>query len=91
METVSFVLGMCLVVVIGISVVAVMALVKVSKLRRDMINLETVIDNINDTLIRKVDSIGSKSLDVMELYRQLDSRLDKFENRVNNKKQLLND
>lgn len=85
METVSFVLGMCLVVVIGISVVAVMALVKVSKLRRDMINLETVIDNINDTLIRKVDS------DVMELYRQLDSRLDKFENRVNNKKQLLND
>ena len=92
METLSFVLGIAFVVVIAVAVVAVYAFVKVNKLeeqleenRRDYIqDIERVYRNQSDEYRAVYDHISST---VRGIEAQLDSRLDKLQN----KKQLLKD
>lgn len=103
METLSFILGIALVVVIAIAVVATYAFVKVGKIQREIENtdrelvtkesgiyqyisaeisaLHRRIDELETNMSRRVDEFEK------DIYSQLDSRLDKLENKlVNNKK-----
>ena len=84
METLSFVLGMSSVVVIAIAVVAVIGFVKARKIE---IELEHTSDDVyrllerNQTeLHQRVDQLGEN------VFSQLDSRLDKLENKLITKK-----
>lgn len=92
METLSFVLGIAFVVVIALAIVAVYAFVKVNKLeeqleeneRRLSQELERIYRNQSDEYRAMYDHIGSIS---RSFESQLDSRLDKLQN----KKSLLKD
>ena len=80
METLSFVLGMALVVVIAIAIVAVYAFVKVKQVKEQINNSEQSfsrdIENVYRTLHEEVSGV----------YRQMDSRFDKLESKLTNKK-----
>ena len=91
METLSFVLGIAFVVVIALSIVATYAFVKVIKARKDidylLRDLDTrfgeVYQRMHDTSAtthRRIDEFEK------EIFGQLDSRLDKLENKLINKK-----
>ncbi len=84
MDILSFVLGIAVVVVIGLSIVAVIAFVKVRKIERQIEHLESEIfralqDQISDTN-RRMDELGNS------VFSTLDSRLDKLENKLLTKK-----
>ncbi len=84
MDILSFVLGIAVVVVIGLSIVAVIAFVKVRKIERQIEHLESEIfralqDQISDTN-RRMDELGNS------VFSTLDSRLDKLENKLITKK-----
>lgn len=84
MDILSFILGIALVVVIGLSIVAVISFVKVRKIEKQIENLESEIfrvlqSEITDTH-RKIDDLEK------EVFSQLDSRLDKLENKLITKK-----
>jgi predicted Holliday junction resolvase-like endonuclease len=84
MDILSFVLGIALVVVIGVSIVAVISFVKVRKIERQIEYLESEIfralqDQISDTN-RRMDELGNS------VFSTLDSRLDKLENKLSTKK-----
>ena len=84
MDILSFILGIALVAVIGLSIVAVISFVKVRKIERQMENLEAAIyreiqSEIAETH-RRIDDLER------EVFSQLDSRLDKLENRLLTKK-----
>ncbi len=84
MDILSFILGIALVVVIGLSIVAVIAFVKVRKIERQIEHLESEIfralqDQISDTN-RRMDELGNS------VFSTLDSRLDKLENKLITKK-----
>jgi hypothetical protein len=80
MDILSFILGMSIVVVIAVAVVAVMAFVKVNKLNKEIESLQTIlgleIDNQNR---EREDAINN-------VYRTLDSRLDKLESKIVSRK-----
>jgi len=84
MDILSFVLGIAAVVIIGLSVVAVIAFVKVREIERQIEHLESdiyrQIENEIAITNRRVDDLEK------EVYSQLDSRLDKLENKLITKK-----
>jgi predicted PurR-regulated permease PerM len=86
METISFVLGIVFVVVIGISVVATYAFFKVinvqksiDEIDRRFANVYQIIGNDNRQINTRVDNLER------EVFSQLDSRLDKLENKLTTK------
>jgi hypothetical protein len=84
MDILSFILGIALVVVIGLSIVAVISFVKVRKIERQIGELESAIFRQIETEIagthRRIDDFEK------DVYSQLDSRLDKLENKLITKK-----
>ena len=84
MEILSFVLGMSVVVVIAVSVVAVIGFVKARKIEKELENVGQdvyrQIDRNQTELHQRVDQLGEN------VFSQLDSRLDKLENKLITKK-----
>ena len=91
METLSFVLGIALVVVIALAIVATYAFVKVIQVQktteelmretdRRFADVYQAIAEENAQINRRVDGFEK------DIYSQLDSRLDKLETRLINKK-----
>ena len=80
METLSFVLGMALVVVIAIAIVAVYAFVKVRQVKQELqsaeLNISTEIERVYRTIHDEKNN----------MYSSIDSRLDKLESKLTNKK-----
>jgi signal transduction histidine kinase len=84
MEILSFVLGMSVVVVIAVSVVAVIGFVKARKIEEEL-------ERIGEDVYRKIDSNQTdfnRRADELEnnVFSQLDSRLDKLEQKLTNNK-----
>jgi predicted PurR-regulated permease PerM len=84
MDILSFGLGIAVVVIIGLSVIAVIAFVKSRKIGKQIEQLESEIyreihSQITDTH-RRIDDFEK------DVYSQLDSRLDKLENKLTTKK-----
>jgi len=84
MDILSFGLGIAVVVIIGLSVISVIAFFKARKIERQIEELESAIFrqieiNIAETH-RRIDDFER------EIYSQLDSRLDKLENKLTTKK-----
>jgi replicative DNA helicase len=106
MDILSFVLGIAVVVVIGLSIVAVIAFVKAKKIEKQLENVESHIfrilqSEISDThlkidevekgthqLIDEVEKGTHQRIDELEnnVFSQMDSRLDKLENKLTTKK-----
>jgi hypothetical protein len=84
MDILSFGLGIAVVVIIGLSVISVIAFVKARKIERQIEELESAIFRQIETNIaethRRIDDFER------EIYSQLDSRLDKLENKLTTKK-----
>jgi hypothetical protein len=84
MDILSFGLGIAVVVIIGLSVISVIAFFKVRKIERQIEELESAIFRQIETNIaethRRIDDFER------EIYSQLDSRLDKLENKLTTKK-----
>ena len=84
MEILSFVLGMSVVVVIGVSVVAVIGFVKARKIEQEL-------ERIGEDVYRQIDrnqTDFNRRADELEnhIFSQLDSRLDKLEQKLTNNK-----
>jgi hypothetical protein len=84
MDILSFSLGIAVVVIIGLSIVAVIAFVKVKKIEIQIERLEseifrTIGNEISETN-RRIDELGNN------VFAALDSRLDKLENKLSTKK-----
>jgi hypothetical protein len=91
METLSFVLGMSIVVVIALAVVAVIAFVKTIKLEkriedlnRDVIEIDAQTNRVLSFEIEQVHRSRTES--EQAIYSMMDSRLDKLESKLINKK-----
>ena len=84
MDILSFGLGIAVVVIIGLSVIAVISFVKVRKIEKQIEHLESDIFRQIETEIagthRRIDDFEK------EVFSQLDSRLDKLENKLITKK-----
>ncbi len=76
MDILSFILGMCMVVVIAVAIVAVISFVKVNKLNKEIESLHSILSMEVENQNRERDQI------VQDIYRTLDSRLDKLENKL---------
>ena len=75
MDILSFILGMSIVVVIAVAVVAVMAFVRVNRHNKE-------IDELHQVLGREIDNQNrERENDIQNVYRTLDSRLDKLESK----------
>ena len=84
MDILSFGLGIAVVVIIGLSVISVIAFVKSRKIERQIEQIEAAIyreiqSEIAETH-RRIDDFEK------DVYSQLDSRLDKLENKLTTKK-----
>tara|TARA_R110000868_G_scaffold359464_1_gene621371 strand:- start:346 stop:621 length:276 start_codon:yes stop_codon:yes gene_type:complete len=91
METLSFVLGIACVVVIALAVVATYAFVKVFKVKDEVEELQRELDQrVNEVYqnMTEEDRNIHQRIDGFEkdIYSQLDSRLDKLESKLTNKK-----
>jgi predicted PurR-regulated permease PerM len=94
METLSFILGIALVVVIALAIVAVYAFVKVGKLENQVRDFDNREQNIYrgisdqaDWMNKRIDETERNINDLgKEVFSQLDSRLDKLESKLINKK-----
>ena len=84
METLSFVLGMSSVVVIAVAVVAVIGFVKARKIEIELehtsADVYRLLERNQTELHQGVDQLGET------VFSQLDSRLDKLENKLITKK-----
>jgi len=84
METLSFVLGMSSVVVIAVAVVAVIGFVKARKIEIELehtsADVYRLLERNQTELHQRVDQLGEN------VFSQLDSRLDKLENKLITKK-----
>jgi Mg2+ and Co2+ transporter CorA len=80
MDTLSFILGVALVVVAAIAVVAVDAFVKVRLALLDIKNLAREIEDNRNTIYRDLTDRTN------DLLRVIDSRCDKLESKLINKK-----
>jgi hypothetical protein len=76
MDTLSFILGMSMVVVIAVAVVAVMAFVRVNKLNKEIESLHTILGLEVASQNRERENV------INDVYRTLDSRLDKLESKI---------
>lgn len=84
METLSFVLGMAVVVVIAVSIVAVIGFVKARKLE---IELEHISSDVYRQIDRNTTELHQRiDFEAGSIQSQLDSRLDKLEQKLTNKK-----
>ena len=80
MDTLSFSLGIAFVVVIIVAIVAVYAFVKVNKLKKE-------IDDTQRDVSHNIEEVYSHLGDrADEIIRMVDSRCDKLENKLINKK-----
>jgi peptidoglycan hydrolase CwlO-like protein len=84
MDILSFGLGIAVVVIIGLSVISVIAFVKVKKIERQIGDIESAIyreiqSEISETN-RRIDDLEK------DIFSQLDSRLDKLENKLSTTK-----
>jgi predicted PurR-regulated permease PerM len=91
METLSFILGIAFIVVIALTVVATYAFVKVIKVKNELDEIQrylnTAINQIYQSIAEENTQIHRRvDLFEKEIFGQLDSRLDKLENRLINKK-----
>ncbi len=78
MDILSFILGMSVVVVIAVAVVAVVAFVRVNRHNKD-------IEELHQILGREIDNQNrERENDIQNVYRTLDSRLDKLESKITN-------
>jgi Tfp pilus assembly protein PilN len=77
MDLISFILGMSIVVVIAVAVVAVIAFVRVNKQKEEIKQIEQFLAREIENQMRDRDRI------VDDVYRTIDSRLDKLESRLN--------
>jgi tetrahydromethanopterin S-methyltransferase subunit G len=91
METLSFVLGIAFVVVIALAIVATYAFFKVIKVTNQLDEIQrqlnTAIGEIYQNIAEENRHCHSR-IDMFEkdIYSQLDSRLDKLETKLTNKK-----
>ena len=80
MEILSFVLGIAFVVVIAVAIVAVYAFVKVRQVKQELqstqLTLSSEIENVHRVIYDEK----------MNMYSSIDSRLDKLESKLTNKK-----
>jgi Tfp pilus assembly protein PilN len=76
MDLISFILGMSIVVVIAVAVVAVIAFVRVNKQKEEIKQIEQFLAREVENQLRDRDRI------VDDIYRTIDSRLDKLESRL---------
>jgi biopolymer transport protein ExbB/TolQ len=73
----SFILGIVSVLVIAVSIVSVYAMVKVMKLKADVTNVNIWVSQEFENLKKEIDyKIGNT-------YRDMDSRFDKFHEKIN--------
>ena len=87
METLSFILGIAFVVVIALAIVAVYAFVKVEKLENSIKEFDIKESSIYQNMASEIGALHRRIDDFeKDIYSQLDSRLDKLENKLNNKK-----
>jgi hypothetical protein len=95
MDILSFGLGIAVVVIIGLSVISVIAFFKVRKIEKQIENLESAIFRQIETEIaethRRIDDLEAgahRKIDDLEkeVFSQLDSRLDKLENKLSTTK-----
>ena len=80
MDLISFILGMSIVVVIAVAVVAVMAFVRVNKQNKEIEMIEQYLAREIENQLRDRDRI------VDDIYRTIDSRLDKLESKLSSRK-----
>jgi ribosome-associated translation inhibitor RaiA len=80
METLSFVLGMALVVVIAIAIVAVYAFVKVRQVKQELQSTQLTLSSEIENVYRVIHDEKNN------MYSSIDSRLDKLESKLTNKK-----
>lgn len=88
METLSFVLGMGLVVVIALAVVAVIAFVKIIKLEKGISDRDRDIEDMNERVYQEIESRTEKIYRDMNdstgnLLSAIDSRYDKLDTKIN--------
>jgi len=76
MDILSFILGMSVVVVIAVAVVAVMAFVKVRKHNKEIETIHIIMNNESERSDRNREEA------IQNVYRPLDSRLDKLESKI---------
>jgi cell shape-determining protein MreC len=83
METLSFVLGIAFMVVIALAIVATYAFVKVIKVQKAISELDRRFADIYQCIAEENAQINRR-VDAFEkdIYSQLDSRLDKLENKL---------
>jgi uncharacterized protein YoxC len=91
MDILSFGLGIAVVVIIGLSVISVIAFFKVKKIEKEIEKSESAIYRELQFLNREKQSElaeTNRRIDDFEkeVYSQLDSRLDKLENKLTTKK-----
>ena len=91
METLSFVLGIASVVVIAVAVVATYAFFKVLKTKNELEDLNRQLNGAVTDIYQTVSSgenVLHRRIDELEkeVFSQLDSRLDKLENKLTTKK-----
>jgi predicted PurR-regulated permease PerM len=91
METLSFILGIAFVVVIALAIVAVYAFVKVSKVNKELSNTQQTMSTDYERIYRRINDETSslyRRIDETErnIFSQMDSRFDKLENKLTNKK-----
>jgi tetrahydromethanopterin S-methyltransferase subunit G len=91
METLSFVLGIAFVVVIALAIVATYAFVKVIKVKNQLDNIQRQLDSVVGEIYQNIAEENRhchSRIDGFEkdIYSQLDSRLDKLETKLTNKK-----
>ena len=80
MDLISFILGMSIIVVIAVAVVAVMAFVRVNKQKKEIEMIEQYLAREIENQLRDRDRI------VDDIYRTIDSRLDKLESKLSSRK-----
>ena len=80
MDLISFILGMSIVVVIAVAVVAVIAFVKVNKLNKEIREVEQCLGREIENQNRERENA------INDVYRTLDSRLDKLESKLSSRK-----
>lgn len=80
MDLISFILGMSIVVVIAVAVVAVMAFVRVNKQKEEIKMIEQYLAREIENQMRDRDRI------IDDVYRTMDSRLDKLESKLSSRK-----
>jgi len=91
METLSFILGIAFVVVIATVIVAVYAVVKVNKVNKELQQTQSSLSRDVERVYRDMhDLLSDANRRIIEaeqnMFRQMDSRFDKLENKLNNKK-----